>query len=422
MKRILLLLSIICTAVIASSARAYTPADVPDVQKADSTRLVVNPDGIISPAAEARMNLMLRDIRSKTTAEVVVVAIDDMADGYDIDNFATYLFDRWKIGKKDVSNGVLVVVAKDARRYVVRTGYGTEGLLPDVLCARIGREILAPAFREGDYDGGLVQAVSVIHDVMTDPAARQELMSKQKDDGDLTLAEFFNMYLIFSAAITVILLLMFIGKLIAMRGKSDYDKYNGLRTLRTASGVMCFLCLGLPLAVYLPIRGMMNTLRNGVHKCPNCGTKMNKLDEETDNRYLTAAQDTEEHLGSVDYDVWLCPNCGETDIYAYPNSNTKYTECPQCHAKACTLRRDRILVRPTTKKEGYGEKEYECRNCKHIHKVSYKIPKEESVNLGAAATIGILSSLSGRGGSGGGFGGGGFGGGMTGGGGASGGW
>ena len=144
---------------------------------------------------------------------------------------------------------------------------------------------------------------------------------------------------------------------------------------------------------------------------------MNKLDEVHDNYYLTPSQDLEEQLNSIDYDVWLCPNCGEKDVIPYVNQRSSYTVCPQCGAKACSLTSDRIITKPTTKLNGQGMKTYSCANCHKSYYKSYIIPK-----VAAEVPI-IIGGIGGRGG--GGFGGGiggGFGGGMTGGGGASGGW
>ncbi len=162
---------------------------------------------------------------------------------------------------------------------------------------------------------------------------------------------------------------------------------------------------------------IMRRLRTASRKCPNCSTKMKRLDEKSDNAYLTPAQDTEERIDSVDYDVWLCPNCGETDILPYVNHSKNYTPCPNCGARACTLVADRIVKSPTTREEGWGQKIYNCRNCHKDNARNYTIPK-------AAPPVVIVPPIGGRGGGfgGGGFGGGSFGGGSTGGGGASGGW
>lgn len=411
---IILSLFVICSAF----AKSYTVEEVPNVQLADSTRLVSNPDNILSADAESQINQLLLDIRRQTSCEVAMVVIGDMSGDTDIDNFATDLFGKWGLGKKDKDNGVLIVVAKDAHKYVIRTGYGAEGVLPDVVCGRIGRRILTPAFREEDYDGGLIKATQNIHEIMTDPEVREELMSQLSgDDDDFTFADFVMLYLIFSAIITLMLLLWVGCTWLENRDKDRHDKYRAMRKFQTITGVAAICCLALPLVVYLPLRYKLNQWRNGKHSCPNCGATMTKLDEETDNNYLTPSQDREEQLNSVDYDVWLCPTCGETNIYAFINNESQYIECTECGARACRLKGDRIIAQPTTTREGYGEREYYCQNCGKTTKRPYRIPKKEE-----PPTVIILPGGGRSGGFGGGIGGGSFGGGMTGGGGASGSW
>lgn len=419
MKKVFLTLIIALFSFCASFAKTYTVDEVPNVQLTDSTRLVSNPDGIISTDAEAQINALLLDIRRTTTCEVAMVLIGDMADDADIDDFATNLYGKWGIGKKDKDNGVLILVAKDAHRYVIRTGYGTEGVLPDVVCARIGRRILTPAFREDNYDSGLIEATKQIHDVMTDPEVRDELVSElTNDEDDFTFADFLSLYLVFSLIMTFALFVWMANVWLHNKDKDRHDKYRVMNKFEGITGLAAICCLAIPLVLYLPIRYKLNKWRNGHHACPNCGTTMQKLDEETDNNYLTPSQDREEQLNSVDYDVWLCPSCGETDIYAYVNDASAFTLCSVCGARACTLKADRVIVQPTTRREGYGEKEYVCQHCGNITKRPYRIPKKDDT-----PPVIIIPGGGSRGGfGGGGFGGGSFGGGMTGGGGASGSW
>ena len=400
-------------------AKSYTVDEVPNVQLTDSTKLVSNPDGIISSAAETQINQMLLNIRRQTSCQVAMVLIDDMAGDTDIDNFATDLFTKWGIGKKDKDNGVLIVVAKDAHKYVIRTGYGTEGVLPDVVCGRIGRRILAPAFKENDFDGGLINATKTISDLLTDPDVRDELMSQLGDDNDddFSFADFMYAYLAFSVIMTLLLALFMVGTYTDCRRKDRHEKYRRMRKFEGISALASFLCLGIPVLIYFPIKHILNQWRNGEHKCRNCSTVMQKLDEETDNNYLTPSQDREEQLNSVDYDVWLCPNCGETDVYAYVNPESTYKVCSHCKARATRLIRDSIIMQPTTYREGYGERIYQCLNCGKETKQTYKIPKSSTPVVIIPGGGGFRSSGGGSG-----FGGGSFGGGMTGGGGASGGW
>ena len=65
---------------------------------------------------------------------------------------------------------------------------------------------------------------------------------------------------------------------------------------------------------------------------------MFRLDEESDNEYLDAKERTEEYLKSVDYDVWLCPGCHNTQVERYNAWFSGYSNCSACGARAQTSR------------------------------------------------------------------------------------
>lgn len=419
-KYMLLCAAMLCGLV--AGARTWTVDEVPNVQLADSTQLVVNPDGVLSAQAVGDINSLLLDIRRKSTAEVVVAVLDDI-DGGDIDEFGVEMFDSWGIGKKDRHNGVLVLVVPGQRKYTIKTGYGVEGILPTVTLARLTRRRLEPELKKGDYDTGLLNVATELNRLMTTPEAVAELHSDQKglghqeyDEGNL-LVNLVKLYLLLSFVVALVASVALAVKLRGMRGRTPYDKYIVMRQSLPMLRVLSWMFLALALPAYLILRGKMRRWRDGEHKCPNCGTAMVKQDEDRDNDYLTPAQDTEERLNSVDYDVWLCPNCGEQDVYSFVNRDTPYTVCPVCNSRAMRHVCDRIIVRPSATHEGRGEHEFICENCRHRTLRPYNIAK-------TAPPVVIIPGGGGGGGfsGGGGFGGGGFGGGMTSGGGVSGGW
>lgn len=412
-------------------AATYSVDEVPNPILSDRTRFVANPDGILSAAAENEINRMLSELRKHTTTEVAVVAVDDT--DTDENTFATELFQRWGIGKDDKDNGVLILVVKDRRRAVIRTGYGAEGALPDIVAGRIIRDIMAPSFRQGDYDKGITEAAARVVEVLSDPSVADELRSSRPDDAranaddnDLSAAGLLLFILGICVMLTIGLGTVILAKYSVVRHKADNDKYVALAPMKPIAKAFCYLGLGVPLAVYLPLKAALHKWRDSPRECPNCHHKMHKVDEEHDNDYLTPAQDLEEKLNSVDYDVWLCPECGETDIYPFVIPGSGWQECPVCHTRAMRLEKSRILRKPTTSSEGMGEREYVCHNCRNITRQRYTIPREAD-DTAALAAAAILGSMAGGGRRGGGFGGGGFsggsfGGGSTGGGGASGGW
>lgn len=392
---------------------------VPNVHIADRSKYVSNPDGVLSSEATARLNDILGRLWESTSAEVVVVAVDDL-DGMDVNDYATKLFERWGIGKADNDNGLLILISRGDRRAALRTGYGLEGPLPDIVCGRIIREQMAPYFRNEDYDNGTLVAVGRVAEILGDPNLSEEIKSKYANDSRRANInseedeELWPFLLTMAGIGFAISLLFYFFTVVKTRNDEPTTRYRKLQKMKLPMLILTFIGLGTPFLFYFLLNRKMTRVRNKRRKCPNCGVMMNKMDEDTDNDYLTAAQDTEERLNSVDYDVWVCPHCNETDIIPFDNPNSIYTICPRCGAKACSLTEDRIIVHPTITTSGKGIRTYTCRNCGNQNNRSYTIPQKQNVPP--------VVILPGGRGFGGGISGGSFGGGMTGGGGASGGW
>lgn len=72
-----------------------------------------------------------------------------------IEQYSIRVTDVWKIGRKSVDDGLLILVAKDDRKMRIEVGYGLEGVIPDVIAKRIIAEVITPYFKQGDYYGGL---------------------------------------------------------------------------------------------------------------------------------------------------------------------------------------------------------------------------------------------------------------------------
>lgn len=97
---------------------------------------------------------ILTELEQKSGAQVAIVTLKSL-DGGSIDDFSTRLFERWKIGQKGKDNGLLLVAAMDERKVRIETGYGFESVLPDAATGRLMDQYIVPAFRKGDYSGGL---------------------------------------------------------------------------------------------------------------------------------------------------------------------------------------------------------------------------------------------------------------------------
>lgn len=80
----------------------------------------------------------------------------------DIAAYTQRAYDQWKLGRKGVDDGVLLVVAKDDRRVRIQPGYGLEGAIPDATAQRVVQEYLVPKFRAGDFAGGITDATAAL--------------------------------------------------------------------------------------------------------------------------------------------------------------------------------------------------------------------------------------------------------------------
>ncbi|MEK7190073.1 MAG: TPM domain-containing protein, partial [Patescibacteria group bacterium] len=116
---------------------------------------------MLSVAVKTQLEQDLSNFEKETKHEISVVTIPDLQ-GDTIENFAVKLFEDWKIGKKGADNGVLFLIAKDDRQMRIEVGYGLEGAMPDATAWQIVDKIATPAFKNGDYDNGVLQSVSAI--------------------------------------------------------------------------------------------------------------------------------------------------------------------------------------------------------------------------------------------------------------------
>jgi uncharacterized protein len=112
---------------------------------------------VISPADEQSLNGILQELEQKTGAQYIVLTVETTA-GTPIEEFSIKLAEKWKLGQKGKDNGLLFVLAAKDRQYRFEVGYGLEGFITDQYCGRIGREVLVPYLKKGDYSQGVFQA------------------------------------------------------------------------------------------------------------------------------------------------------------------------------------------------------------------------------------------------------------------------
>jgi uncharacterized protein len=115
----------------------------------------------LSPQMEGELEAQLQSYERSTGHQLAVLIVPSLQ-GEPIEDYTIRVVESWQLGKKGTDDGVLLFVAVEDRKIRIEVGYGLEGDLPDVLVGRIIREVMAPAFRQGDLGFGVSRAISAI--------------------------------------------------------------------------------------------------------------------------------------------------------------------------------------------------------------------------------------------------------------------
>jgi uncharacterized protein len=137
--------------------------DLPD--KPNPPMLVNDFAGMLSGDEAASLERILDAFNDSTSTQIAIVIVPTL-NGYDKGDYAQRLGEKWGIGSKKVKNGVLILVKPkqpDSNGQVfIAQGYGLEGVLPDLTCSQIVDHDIIPAFKQGAYYQGLLNAVNSI--------------------------------------------------------------------------------------------------------------------------------------------------------------------------------------------------------------------------------------------------------------------
>jgi len=120
---------------------------------------VIDLTNTLDAATATGLKNQLADLEQRKGAQIAVLLVPTTG-GASVEDYANQLFRAWKLGRKDINDGILLVVAKDDRKVRIEVGYGLEGTVTDLLAHRIIEEHITPAFRQGDFAGGVSQGVN----------------------------------------------------------------------------------------------------------------------------------------------------------------------------------------------------------------------------------------------------------------------
>ena len=125
------------------------------------TARLIDQTGTLSAEQAMQIESRLRGIEEKSGSQVVVLMVPTTAPE-DIAPYAYRVASTWKIGRKEVGDGLLIVIAKDDRRMRIEVARALEGAIPDLAASRIIDQQMAPFFRQNDYAGGILAALDQV--------------------------------------------------------------------------------------------------------------------------------------------------------------------------------------------------------------------------------------------------------------------
>jgi uncharacterized protein len=376
-----------------SAARAVTVEQIPSPRP---TGWAVDLTPTLSPERLAELNHLGEDVKAKTGAEMAVVVVGS-TDGADPHDFALRLFNAWHIGQTDKQNGLLVFAALNDHKAEIILGHGLDTETGRGESTAVMQQEMIPRFRNGDPGGAVVlgaiacarrilgvspltpeaEAVPGITDA-PQPAPPASAPNTYTDSGGMVHPlSSPGTYPPEAPAPAE-----------AEPSESPLPGFAWLGLLATAGGTLGYVALRKP-------------------RCSQCKQKMVMLDEQADDAYLEPSERVEERIGSIDYQIWACPTCGERKKRRAAAFFSRYQLCPQCNAK--TLSSESTTVRPATYTHG-GEIRVDetCANCSYRYSSSRytaQLVREErtysssSSTSSSSSSFGSFSSSSGSSGS-----------------------
>lgn len=175
------------------------------------TGRVVDRTGTLSGAEIAALTQTLENLETRKGSQVAVLIVPTTAPET-IEQFSIKVAEAWKIGRKKIDDGALLVVAKDDRRLRIEVGYGLEGALNDVTAKRIIDEAITPRFRAGDFPGGISAGVERIVGVIDGEALPAP--EPPPGSGSLSDIDLLNPFVLFGVFIAGAILRTMLGRLI----------------------------------------------------------------------------------------------------------------------------------------------------------------------------------------------------------------
>jgi uncharacterized protein len=156
---------------------------------------VVDQTGTLSSGDIASLTQSLKDLETRKGSQIAVLIVPTTAPET-IEQYSIRVAEAWKIGRKKIDDGALLVIAKDDHKLRIEVGYGLEGALNDITAKRIIDEIITPKFRNGDFAGGISAGIDRIIGVINGEPLPAPAPVQRQSPGSFSSIDPLNPFLI----------------------------------------------------------------------------------------------------------------------------------------------------------------------------------------------------------------------------------
>lgn len=186
------------------------------------TAHVMDPAGMLDNQQRTTLDNVLKDYETRSGSQVAILLISSTAPEA-IEQYSIRVADAWKLGRKGIDDGVILIVAKDnpkaLRRLRIEAGRGIQGTVTDAQSKRILQDVIAPYFRQNDYYGGLTAAITALTALM-DQEHLPAPGGKKAADGGNTLSDW----------LPILFTFLFFAAIIYQRSRSSFRRGGWARS------------------------------------------------------------------------------------------------------------------------------------------------------------------------------------------------
>ncbi len=331
---------------------------------------VLDTVGLLTPDDVAAIERVAEGVAAASGGDLMVV-VTATTGGQPHRAYATAVFNRWQLGSAERNDGLLIFVALDDRKAEIVLGDGIDDDARERTSQRIMDRVLIPEFKAGRHAAGLRKAAL---------ACAAEILGGGPE-----------------AAIPDHPEPAFVPDAAAARPLPAWNpppRREAPQDWMPAAGLAATLAGGTGVGMYLVGRYRRHRRRS----CPSCRIELVRLGEAVEDSHLTAGQQTEERLQSVDYDVWTCPTCPHVTKLRYKKFFSSFATCPGCRYRTRSKTVERVQA-ATTSQSGLERITETCHHCGKSNTSTRVIPQLASVDDGfwSVASCGGGSSFDGGG-------------------------